>query len=109
MSNSPLPDSDFRHSPGRYPENCPYYTRVQDLIEWANKYFAEELGRPIVNLDDVKECAARKIIMPSEIFRFRGMGNHRVPGKLPLYLFPQLKSNAEQKLEKAILFAGDGI
>jgi hypothetical protein len=93
----------------KYTNSKNYLYRVQLLIEWANKYFAEELGRPVVTLEDLKECAARNIITPEEIFRFRGMGHHRVPGKLPLYLFPQLKSHDEQKLEKAILFAGDGI
>lgn len=104
-----LSDSDFRHAAGRDPEPRTYYTRVQNVIEWANEYHAEELGRPIVHLDDVRELAARKIIYPSEIFRFRGMGHKNVPGKLALYLFPELKSRDEQKLDKAILFAGDGI
>lgn len=88
----------------------PYKGYIDEIISHFHKYYSEEFGRPIATIEDLRSLAARRFITPSELFRFRGMGNKRQPGKLVLFVFEgQVKSREEQIKDKAILFAGDGI
>lgn len=88
----------------------PYRHYIPEIISHFNRYHSEEFGKPITTIEDLRSLAARGLITPSELFRFRGMGNKRQPGKLVLFVFEgQVKSREEQIKDKAILFAGDGI
>lgn len=59
--------------------------------------------------DELREIVRKEELMPADFFRFRNCGNHRAPGKLVLFLFPELKSAAEQKTERVMADLGSGI
>jgi hypothetical protein len=73
------------------------------LAEWP------ELYGPISTVDDLKRACDAGKVQPQDIFQLRGMGNARSPGKLALYLFPQLKSYEKVKRERIENNLGWGI
>jgi len=94
----------------RYGGNRGYKGYIPEILAHFNKYYSEEFGKPIVTVEDLRELAARQLITPSQLFRFRGMGKKDRPGKLPLFVFEgTLKSREEQIKDKVISFMGDGI
>lgn len=76
------------------------------LVDHYSEVYSE---RKIVGVNDLRKLAEDKEISPADLFRFRGCGNHRQPGKIVLFCFPSLKSAAEQRAEKVEAEFGSGI
>jgi len=72
-------------------------------------YAAVYPERKIATPNDLRQLAIDGEIVPNDLFRFRGCGNKRQPGKIVLFCFPHLKSAAEQKMERINSAMGDGI
>lgn len=90
----------FRNKRGQLREIC-----VRLLSYWKEIYPEYALR----NEFDLRALVEKEQLMPGDFYRFRQCGNPRQPGKIVLFLFPSVKSAAEQRRNKALLMAGDGI
>jgi len=100
--NSPIPASYFLDTKG----NVKY--RFYYILEYYDRLYKDQYGA-IETVEDLKKLVKENELSPSDLYRFRGCGDKNQPGKLVLYLFPHVKSAAEQRLMKAELNAGAGI
>lgn len=76
-------------------------------VSYWNSIFPE---RSIKSPSDLRQLAREGEILPYDLYKLRGNGNARQPGKLVLFCFPDtVKSRPEQLREKAIAWQGDGI